>query len=215
MYVAIAFVAVLMISNTVAVKLITIWGFTFTGAIFIFPVSYIFGDILTEVYGYKESRKIIWAGFFALVFMSICYYFVQVLPASPFWPGQSYYETILGLVPRIVFASIVGYFIGEFVNSYVLSKMKIITKGKHMWSRFVGSTIVGQFFDTIFFVTIGFYGIVPNMVLPNLIFSGYIAKVLVEIVLIPVSYIVVHKLKKLEGIDTFDHGVNYNPFHFK
>lgn len=215
LYIAILFVVVLMISNTVATKLFQLGPFFFTGAIIIFPISYIFGDILTEVYGYRASRRIIWAGFASIIVMSVIYYLVQLLPPAPFWPNQGAYEAILGLVPRIVLGSIIGYFAGEFSNSYVLSKLKIWTKGKHLWVRTISSTIVGEGVDTILFATIAFGGVIPWNNLPILIISGYIAKVLIEVLFTPITYIIVRKLKWLEGIDVYDYGVNYNPFHLE
>jgi uncharacterized integral membrane protein (TIGR00697 family) len=215
LFIAIAFVAVLMVSNTAAVKLIQVGPFVFAGTIIIFPISYIFGDILTEVYGYKASRKIIWSGFAALVFMAICYWLVQILPAPIFWQNQAAYEVILGSVPRIVLGSIVAYFAGEFSNSYVLSKMKIWSNGKHLWMRTIGSTIVGEGVDSFIFGTIGFAGLVPFSSLILMILSGYIVKVLYEVLLTPVTYFVVRKLKKAEGIDVYDRGINYNPFGLK
>jgi queuosine precursor transporter len=214
MYVAIAFVVILMISNTVAVKLVQIGPFVFAGAIFIFPISYIFGDILTEVYGYKASRKIIWSGFVALVMMSFFYYLVQILPAPVFWQNQTAYDLILGSVPRIVFGSIIAYFVGEFSNSYVLSKMKIWSKGKHLWIRTIGSTVVGEGVDSFIFGFIAFGGLLPLSALMTLILSGYFAKVLYEIILTPATYFIVRKLKQDEGIDVYDRNVNYNPLRF-
>ena len=214
LYIAILFVAVLMISNTVAVKLIQIGPFIFAGAIFIFPISYIFGDILTEVYGYHASRKIIWSGFIALILMSLGYVLVEHLPAAPFWQGQSAYDAILGFVPRIVLGSIAGYFCGEFANSYVLSRMKIWTSGKHLWSRTIGSTVVGEALDTIVFVVIAFGGTIPLAVLITLIWSNYLFKTLYEVVATPLTYLIVWKLKKAEGIDTYDRGISYSPFKF-
>lgn len=214
-YIGILFVAVLMISNTVAVKLVEIGPFVFAGAIFIFPISYIFGDILTEVYGYKASRKIIWSGFAALIFMSICYYFVQVLPAPGFWQNQGAYELILGAVPRIVIGSIIAYFVGEFSNSYVLSKMKVWSNGKRLWMRTIGSTVVGEGVDSIIFGVIAFAGVIPFSGLATMIVSGYLAKVAYEVLLTPVTYMIVNKLKKAEGIDVYDRGVSYNPFLLK
>ena len=215
LYIAILFVAILMISNTVATKLFQLGPFFFTGAIMIFPISYIFSDILTEVYGYRASRKIIWAGFASIIVMSIVYYLVQLLPPAPFWPNQQAYEVILGLVPRIVLGSIVGYFAGEFSNSYVLSKLKIWTKGKHLWARTISSTIIGEGVDTILFGTIAFVGTIPWNTLILVIISSYIAKVLIEILFTPITYIIVKKLKHLEGIDVYDYGVDYNPFRLK
>lgn len=214
LFIAIAFVAVLMVSNTVAVKIVQIGPFVFAGAIFIFPISYIFGDILTEVYGYKASRKIIWSGFAAQVFMVACYYLIQILPTPTFWPNQSAYETILGAVPRIVFGSIIAYFVGEFSNSFVLSRMKVWSNGKHLWMRTIGSTIVGEGVDSVIFGIIVFGGQIPTAPLLMLILSGYLAKVLFEVVLTPLTYLVIKKLKKAEGIDTYDRGISYNPFKF-
>ncbi len=213
LYVAVAFVAVLMVSNTVAVKIVSLGDFTVAGAIFIFPISYIFGDILTEVYGYRASRKIIWCGFGALVFMSLCYWLVGQLPSAPFWQGQAAYDSILGLVPRIVLGSMLGYFAGEFCNSYVLSKMKVWSQGRHLWIRTIGSTIVGEAIDSVIFVMIAFWGIFPPDAIVSVIWSGYILKVAVEVVLTPVTYAVVAWLKRAEGIDTYDRGISYNPFH--
>lgn len=215
LYIAILFVAMLMISNTVAVKLIQIGPFIFSGGIFIFPISYIFGDILTEVYGYKASRKIIWSGFAALVLMSFCYFLVQLLPSPVFWQNQHAYEVILGAVPRIVLGSIVAYFAGEFSNSYVLSKMKVWMNGKHLWMRTIGSTVIGEGVDTILFATIAFAGTIPFAGLAMLILSGYVAKVAYEVVLTPVTYLIVNKLKRAEGIDVYDRGITYNPFVLK
>ncbi len=212
LYIAIIFVAVLMVSNTVATKIIQIGSFTFAGAIFIFPISYIFGDVLTEVYGYKASRKIIWSGFVALIFMGLAYWFVQNLPAAPFWPNQSAYISILGAVPRIVIGSIIAYFAGEFSNSYVLSRMKVVMKGRHLWMRTIGSTIVGEGVDSIIFGSIAFWGIIPTHNLIILIGSSYLFKVLYEVVATPLTYLLVNKLKKAEGIDVYDRGINYNPF---
>lgn len=212
---AVIFVSVLLISNTVATKIFQLGPFIFSGAIIIFPISYIFGDILTEVYGYKTSKKIIWFGFIGLVIMSIFYWLVQLLPPAPFWQYQTSYENILGLVPRIVFGSIIGYFVGEFTNSFVLSKLKIITKGKHLWVRTISSTIVGEGVDTAVFGLIAFSGIVPWNYLMPLIIYGYVAKVLIEIIFTPVTYYVIKKLKKSEAVDVYDYGVNYNPFILK
>jgi len=206
------FVAALMISNTVAGKLIQIGSFTFSGAIIIFPISYIFGDIMTEVYGYRASRKIIWLGFGSLVLMSLFYFIVQLLPPASFWPYQQAFVSILGVVPRLVLASIVGYFCGEFSNSFILSKMKIFTNGKYLWTRTIGSTIVGEGVDTILFALIGFLGVVSLIQLPRLIISGYLFKVLYEVAATPLTYYIVKKLKQTEGVDMYDRGVKYNPF---
>ena len=215
MYIAIFFVVVLMISNTVSAKLVQIGPFVFAGAIFIFPISYIFGDILTEVYGYRTSRKVIWSGFAAMALMSLCYWFVQVLPAPPFWQNQAAYEMILGSVPRIVLASMLAYFVGEFANSYLLSRMKIWSEGKHLWQRTIGSTLLGEGLDSCIFGVVAFAGVIPNSVLITLIISSYAAKVLYEVACTPLTYIVINKLKRAEGIDTYDRDISYNPFLIK
>ncbi len=214
-YVAILFVATLMISNTVAVKLVGLGPMVFSGAFIIFPVVYIFGDILTEVYGYKATRRIIWAGFFSQILMVLCYWLVQIMPSADVWPNQNAYELILGSVPRIVFASLIAYFIGEFANSYVMSKMKIFTNGKYLWTRTIGSTVVGQLLDTIIFTTIAFGGTVHVSVLFVIIVFEYFGKVFYETILTPVTYFVIKKLKKAEGLDVYDRGIDYNPFGFE
>lgn len=213
LYIGILFVAVLMISNTVAVKLVQIGPFVFAGAIFIFPISYIFGDILTEVYGYRATRKIIWSGFIALIFMSFCYWMVQQLPSPVFWQNQGAYEMILGTVPRIVVASIIAYFVGEFCNSFVLSRMKVWMQGKHLWMRTIGSTIVGEGVDSIIFGVIAFTGTIPTSGLITLILSGYLAKTAYEVIATPITYLIINKLKRAEGIDVYDRDISYNPFH--
>lgn len=213
LYIAIAFVTLLLISNTVAVKLIAIGPFVLAGATFIFPVTYIFGDILTEVYGYQAARKIIWSGFGALIIMSLAYLFIQILPAASFWPGQEAYSQILGFAPRIVLGSIVAFFVGEFCNSYILSKMKIWSQGKHLWMRTIGSTVVGEGIDSFVFVLIAFYGTIPIAALFTVIYSSYLFKVGIEVLATPVTYFVVNKLKKIEEVDVYDMNINYNPFH--
>lgn len=210
--IGILFVAVLMISNTVSTKLIQVGPCVFAGAIFIFPISYIFGDVLTEVYGFRASRMIIWSGFAALILMSFCYWFVQVLPSPPFWQNQKAYEQILGGVPRIVLGSILAYAVGEFANSYVLSRMKIWSNGKDLWQRTIGSTLVGEGLDSLIFGVVAFAGTIPIEALFSLIFSGYFAKVLFEVMCTPLTYIIVNKLKQAEDLDVYDRNVNYNPF---
>lgn len=212
LYVAILFVVVLMISNTTASKLIQLGPFVVTGAIFVFPISYIFGDVLTEVYGYQASRKIIWSGFAALIFMSFWYWFIEILPPASFWPNQEAFTTILGAVPRITLASMVAYFLGEFSNSYVLSRMKVWMNGKKLWMRTVGSTIVGEGVDSIVFVAVAFAGTMPLNALLVVMGSGYLLKVVYEIIATPLTYFIVNKLKRAEGIDVYDRGINYNPF---
>lgn len=209
-----AFVAVLLVSNTVAVKVTHIGPFYFDGATILFPLAYIFGDILTEVYGYKRSRIVVWTGFAACAFMSFIYWLVGVLPAAGDWSGQSAYVTILGQIPRIVIASLIAYSCGEFVNAYILAKMKIATKGKHLWTRTVGSTLVGQGVDTVIFVTIAFAGIIPGQLLWYMMVSNYIFKTTCEILATPATYAAVGFLKRTEQVDCYDTHTNFNPFKF-
>jgi len=209
------FVATLMISNVVATKLFSLGPLIFTGGILIFPITYIFGDILTEVYGYSRSRKIIWTGFIALIFMSFIFWIVGLLPPAPTWQNQEAYLSILGFVPRIVLASIIGYWAGSFANSFVLAKMKLLTKGKYLWTRTIGSTIVGEGVDTALFVSIAFYGIVSSGILILAILSGYAFKVAYEVVATPITYKIVGFLKKAEGINYYDSNTKFTPFSFK
>jgi len=214
-YIAVLFVAILMISNTVVVKLIQVGPLVFTGAFLIFPISYIFGDILTEVYGFKVTRKLIWAGFLTQILMALCYWIVQVMPPASVWSGQSAYETILGVVPRIVLASIIAYCVGEFANSYIMSKMKILMNGKYLWMRTIGSTIIGQLLDSSIFLLLAFAGTIPLNVISSMIIIMYVGKVVYEAVLTPVTYFVVRKLKQAEGMDVYDRGISYNLFRLR
>ncbi len=210
--VAVLFVAFLMISNTVASKIVLLFGFVLPGSVILFPFTYIFGDILTEIYGYHGSRPIIWAGFGASLLMAICYFLVQTLPPAPFWQNQAAFEAILGQTPRIVVASLLAYICGEFANSFTLSRLKVATKGKHLWMRTIGSTITGQGVDTIIFIIVAFAGAFAGKELLALVISTYAAKVLVEVLMTPLTYAIVGYLKKKEGLDTFDTGISYNPF---
>lgn len=205
------FVGVLILSNIMAAKMIRIGPFVFDGGTLLFPMSYIFGDVLTEVYGYKESRKVIWTGLGMLVVMSFNIWLIGVLPAEPSWTFQADFQHILAVVPRIALASVLGYFAGEYSNSVVLSRMKILTKGRYLWMRTIGSTLVGEFFDTMLFVTIAFLGSYPLDVLVVMILSNYLFKTVIEAVFTPVTYGIVGFVKKTEAIDVYDHGETYNP----
>ncbi len=209
------FIAVLLISNIASTKILVLWKFTFDGGTLLFPLSYIFGDILTEVYGYKRSRRVIWTGFFCALLMSLVLIIVRFLPAASDWPFQEAYVQILGLAPRIVIASLIAYLAGEFSNSYILAKMKIWTKGKFLWARTIGSTLVGEFIDTGLFCMIAFFGVLPTSLLIAVIISNYIFKCGVEILFTPVTYKVVGFLKKKENEDYYDIGTNFNPLKFK
>ena len=213
--ISVLFVSVLLISNVASTKIIDLKWFTFDGGTLLFPLSYIFGDILTEVYGYRKSRNVIWLGFFMALLMSLVFIVVGVLPAAPDWGNQSAYDLILGLTPRIVFASLVAYTFGEFSNSFILAKMKIWTKGKMLWMRTIGSTLVGELVDSTIFIMIAFFGVLPNSLLLILIISNYIFKTAIEILFTPATYKVVKFLKKREGEDFYDTNTNFNPFSNK
>ncbi len=213
--IAVIFVSVLLISNVVSAKIVEIWKFDFDAGTLLFPLSYIFGDIMTEVYGYRRTKRIIWMGFAVNVFMALIFIGVGHLPASELWNNQSAYDAILGWTPRIVVASMIAYWFGEFSNSYVLAKMKVWMKGNVLWVRTIGSTLVGEGFDTVIFVCLAFYGLVPNEFLIVIIASNYVFKVGIEILFTPVTYKVVDFLKRSEGCDVYDRKTNFNPFKFK
>ena len=213
--ISVFFVSVLLISNVASAKIVDFGWFTFDGGTLLFPLSYIFGDILTEVYGYKKSRNVIWLGFFMALLMSIVFIIVGKLPSAPDWANQSAYDLILGLTPRIVFASLVAYSFGEFSNSFILAKMKILTKGKMLWTRTIGSTIVGEFVDSTIFILIAFIGILPNSLLLTLIISNYVFKTSIEVIFTPITYKVINFLKKKENEDYYDADTNFNPFSSK
>lgn len=208
------FVAVLLISNIASTKIVQLWKFAFDGGTILFPISYIFGDILTEVYGYNQSRKVIWIGFFSALLMSLTLGLVALLKPAAGWQYQDAYMKILGQTPRIVTASLIAYFAGEFSNSFVLAKMKIMTKGRWLFTRTIGSTIVGEGIDTLIFVTIAFFGLYSNRLLFIIIVSNYVFKVSFEVVLTPLTYKIVGFLKKSERVDWYDYRTNFNPFKF-
>ena len=183
-----AFVAVLLISNIASTKIANFWVFAFDAGTLLFPLSYIFNDVLTEVYGYKQSRKVIWTGFVAVAFASFYFWIVGLMPPAAGWENQAAYDAILGIVPRIVLASLIAYFAGEFTNSFVLAKMKLWTKGKHLWARTIGSTIAGELVDTALFATIAFFGAIPMGLFIALVVSNYVFKVGVEVLLTPLTY---------------------------
>lgn len=208
------FVAVLLISNLASTKILSLWLFTFDGGTILFPLSYIFGDILTEVYGYQRSRKVIWTGFGAALLMSLVLWVVQELPPAADWPNQQAFESLLGFVPRIVLASLLAYFAGAFSNAYLMSKLKVRTQGKYLWVRTIGSTLIGEGIDTVIFCLIAFYGTLPNEILLSIIISNYIFKTGVEIMFTPFTYRFVGFLKKQEKVDVYDRGISYNPFRY-
>jgi queuosine precursor transporter len=208
-----AFVAILLLSNVIgAGKVAELGGWTFGAGILFFPLGYVIGDVLTEVYGYARARRCIWVGFSALLFMAFMSWVVVSLPPAAGWEGQAAYKSVFGQVPRIVFASIVAFWAGEFVNSFVLAKMKVWTKGKHLWSRTIGSTVVGQGIDSLIFYPLAFWGVWENSQVVTVMITNWGLKVTWEAVLTPVTYAVVGWLKRHEGVDLFDDATDFTPF---
>lgn len=231
-FVMAAFVAILLLSNVIgaakqSVVAVPFWpegwwpaeegNFIFGAGILFFPLGYVIGDILTEVYGYARARRVIWTGFAALIFMAFMSWAVVAMPPADGWSGQASYEAVFGQVPRIVVASIIAFWAGEFVNSYVMARMKVWTKGKALWSRTIGSTVVGQGVDSLIFYPVAFLFLPdwpPERVL-QIALSQWLLKVLWEAALTPVTYFVVGKLKKAEGVDLFDTDTDFSPFSTK
>jgi queuosine precursor transporter len=208
------FVGILLISNTVAGKFFSIGSFSFPSGVILFPVSYIFGDVLTEVYGYKMSRRIIWTGMIAELLMAFFYTVVVLLPPAGFWHDQASFAVVLGQVPRTIAATITGYFAGEFTNSYIMARLKVATKGRYLWVRTIGSTIAGEGIDTMLFILIAFAGTIPSPELLKTIPAVYLFKVLYEIAATPLTYLIVNFLKKKEGVDIYDFETNFSPFRW-
>ena len=212
-YMMAAFVAILLLSNLIgASKLASVQGYTFGAGILFFPVSYVLGDVLTEVYGYANARRCVWAGFAAMVFMAFMSWVVVSLPAAEGWDGQAAYESVFGNTWRIVAASVLAFWAGEFVNSFVLAKMKILTGGKHLWSRTIGSTVFGQAIDSAIFYPVAFLGTWSTSQVLTVMVTNWFLKVLWEVVLTPVTYAVVGFLKRREGVEVFDTGTDFSPF---
>src|SRR5262249_27607064 len=207
-----AFVVILLVSNLVAQKLVKVGPMTLSCAQLLFPITYIFGDVFTEVYGYAGSRRAIWIGFGASGLLALMGLITVALPPHPDWHNQEAFSIVFGFVPRIVAASLIASWAGEFANSYVMSKMKLWTNGKYLWTRTVGSTVVGQGVDTVIVMTLAFGGREPIGTIINVIISGYVAKVVYEILATPLTYAIVGFLKRGEGVDTFDRGVSFSPF---
>ncbi len=211
MVIAVVFVTCLLLSNLIAGKMWAVTeSITLPAAVILFPVTYIFGDIFTEVYGFKKARTIIWLGFACSFFAVLIYLITIGLPHPGFWENQNAYAVVLGTTPRVALASFVGYLFGEFSNSMILSKLKVKTEGKHLWIRTILSTVVGEGFDSVIFVTISFWGTMDNATVLQMILFQYVFKVCYEAVFTPVTYAVVRWVKKKEGIDVFDTNVNYN-----
>ena len=210
-----AFVTVLLCSGIIGVQKRSVIGdLHFGTAILFFPLSYLFGDILTEVYGYSRSRRVIWAGFGALIFAAFMSWIVIKIPPAPDWPHQNSYEIVFGSTPRIVFASLIAFWAGEFTNSYVLAKLKIFTKGRYLWTRTIGSTVAGEIVDSMIFYPLAFLGAkgwTTALVIQVTLFN-YTAKVLLEVIVTPLTYRIVNFLKRVEKEDYYDRGTSFNPF---
>lgn len=211
--ITVLFVVVLLLSNIVAIKPVRVFGQLYLeGGIVLFPISYIFGDVLVEVYGFARARRVIWLGFAANVFMAAVFTLVIWLPGPPNWESNQAFIDILGQTPRIVAASVVAFWTGEFVNSYVMAKMKVWSEGRHLWTRTIGSTIAGEAVDTVLFITIAFYGVWNDSQIVGAIVGNYLGKVLYEIVATPLTYLIVGALKRAEQEDYYDRDTNFNPF---
>lgn len=209
-----AFVVILLVSNLVAQKICLIGPFAISGAILLFPITYIFGDIFTEVYGFAASRRAIWLGFFGTALLYGIAAAVIALPAAPSWRNQQAFTAVFGFIPRILAASLAAYWFGEFANSYTMARLKLLTNGRKLWTRTIGSTIVGQAVDTVLVMTLTFAGTTSLRTLVNLIATAYALKVAYEVIATPLTYLVIHWLKSAEGADAFDRHENFNPFSF-
>ncbi len=205
------FITCLIAANITAVKLVSLFGLLLPAAIVIFPVSYILGDVLTEVYGYRQTRRVIWLGFLCNLIVVAAIWFGLVLPAASFWDGQEAYERILGATPRILGASFLAYLAGEFANAFVLAKMKIATEGRWLWARTIGSTLVGQALDSMIFITLAFAGVIPLEALVAAIVTQWLVKSAYEAAATPLTYAVVGYLKRSEGVDAYDRDIRFSP----
>jgi uncharacterized integral membrane protein (TIGR00697 family) len=215
LWLTVFFISSLLLSNIIAGKLITVFGIVLPSAVILFPLTYVMGDVFTEVYGFRKARVVIWAGFAANLLMSIVFIAAVALPSPSFFTAQSAYAAVLGFAPRVAAASLAGYLAGEFANSIILSALKKATKGRFLWIRTIGSTVVGQGIDTVLFIVIAFAGTIPAQVLLTMVLFQYLFKVAYEAILTPATYFVVAKIKKAEGVDTYDYHEHYNPFSIK
>ena len=206
------YVTALLTANIISVKVIGFGSVVMPAAIIIFPLSYIFGDILTEVYGYRWARRVIWLGFGCNLIFVLFSYLGQLMPAASFWSDQQAYESILGYAPRLLLASVYGYLVGEFVNSFIMAKMKVATKGRWLWARTIGSTVFGQGLDTAIFIVIAYIGTASFV--PLMILYHWLIKVAIEALATPITYKTVNYLKRKENIDTYDVDISFNPFKF-
>ena len=208
------FVTLLITSNIIAVKLVLVWGRILPAAIVLFPITYILGDILTEVYGFRFARRVIWLGCLCNTVAVVGFWVGGLLPSAPFWQGQDSYNTILGYTPRLLMASFAGYLVGEFSNSIVLSRLKLATEGRWLWTRTISSTIIGQGADSVIFITVAFAGTLAGSNLMELLITQWVVKVLYETAATPITYVVVGYVKAREGVDVYDHKISLNPLSF-
>lgn len=208
------FITCLITANIIAVKLVSIFNLVLPAAVIIFPISYIFGDVLTEVYGYARARMVIWLGFLCNLVTVLAIWIGGLLPPAVFWEGQDAYQQILGYTPRLLLASFIAYLVGEFANSFVLAKLKVATKGRWLWARTISSTIVGQALDSLLFISIAFIGNIPAAGLISAIITQWLFKSAYETIITPLTYIVVNYLKKREQIDIYDLDTKFNPLLF-
>jgi uncharacterized integral membrane protein (TIGR00697 family) len=208
------FVVILLVSNLVAQKVIKVGPVTTSAAMLLFPITYIFGDVFTEVYGFAASRRAIWLGFFGTALLYAVSAVAIAIPADPDWHNQEAFKTVFGFIPRILASSLVAFWGGEFANSYTMAKMKLWTNGEKLWTRTIGSTVVGQLVDTTLVISLMFVGQLPLWTIFKMIGTGWLLKVGYETLATPVTYAVIGWLKRAEGVDTFDRGESFNPFQF-
>jgi len=211
MVVVALYVTSLITANLVAVKVLAFGPWTTDAGLLTFPIAYIVGDVLTEVYGYAAARRVIWLGFVCNAIAVATIQVAGVLPAEPTWDGGDAWSRIFDAAPRILFASLCAYLVGEFANAYVLARMKVATDGRWLWTRTISSTIVGQGLDTLVFVTIAFWGVFSGQILWEMLYTGWLLKTAYEVIATPVTYLVVGKLKAVEGVDAFDRDTDFNP----
>lgn len=210
--IAALFVTCLIVSNVTAVKLIMVAGLILPAAVVIFPISYILGDVLTEVYGYARARQVIWLGFLCNLFAVAAIAVAGALPAAGFWGGQEAWDVILGATPRILAASFAAYLVGELVNAYVLARLKVATEGRFLWLRTIGSTLVGQLLDSAVFITIAFAGVMPAEIMLGAVVTQWLVKSAYEALATPLTYAAVGYLKRVEGVDVYDRDLHFSPF---
>ncbi len=209
------FVTCLITANIIAVKLILLFGFLVPAGVLVFPLSYLFGDVLTEVYGYGAARNVIWLGFLCNLLAVIAIILGGLATPAPIWHQQDAYNSILGFTPRLLLASFIAYLMGEFVNSFILARLKIATQGRWLWMRTIGSTLIGEGLDTLIFISVAFWGIIPPSLLFSAILTQWVFKVLYEVIATPFTYLVVGFLKRRENLDTYDYRTDFNPLLFR